>query len=83
MSAPDTNIRKQKRRHGPLLVGMIAAVAIAGLAFLAWLALAPGEVATPGNQATGMTGQSAVPGVAAEDSAEGTAAGGYARTATE
>jgi len=28
MSAPETNLEKQKRRHGPVLITIIAAVAI-------------------------------------------------------
>ncbi len=46
MSAPDTNIEKQTRRHKGPLVGIIGAVVVAGLlfiAFLTWIADGPGE----------------------------------------
>ncbi|MGB7241324.1 MAG: hypothetical protein WBC93_04455 [Sulfitobacter sp.] len=32
MSAPETNVKKQKRQHGPVLVGIVAAVAVAIIA---------------------------------------------------
>ncbi len=47
MSAPETNIEKQARRHKGPLVGIIGAVIVAGLlfiAFLTWVADEPGEV---------------------------------------
>ncbi len=34
MSAPDTNIEKQTRRHKPALIGIIAAIAFGGAVFL-------------------------------------------------
>lgn len=34
MSAPDTNIRKQRRRHLPSLIGITAALALALIAAL-------------------------------------------------
>jgi hypothetical protein len=34
MSAPDTNIEKQTRRHKPALFGIFAAIAVGGLLFL-------------------------------------------------
>ena len=40
MSAPETNIEKQKRRHWPVLAGIVGAVAIVVVAILA---LSPGE----------------------------------------
>ncbi len=46
MSAPDTNIEKQARRHKGPLVGIIGAVIVAGLlfiAFLTWVADEPDE----------------------------------------
>lgn len=46
MSAPDTNIDKQTRRHKGPLIGIISALVIAGLlflAFLTWVADGPAE----------------------------------------
>lgn len=40
MSAPDVNITKQKRRHWPVLTGIIAAVT---LVIVAMIALSPVE----------------------------------------
>lgn len=40
MSAPDTNITKQKRRHWPVLAGIIAAVS---LVVVAMVVLSPVE----------------------------------------
>lgn len=28
MSAPETNVEKQKRRHGPVFIGIVAAIAL-------------------------------------------------------
>lgn len=39
MSAPDTDISKQSRRHRPALWGMAAAVCFAAIAFVVYLAL--------------------------------------------
>lgn len=36
MSPPDVNLEKQKRRHWPVFVGVVAAVAVA---IIAWLVL--------------------------------------------
>lgn len=37
MSAPDTRLEKQKRHHMPVLIGIVAAVAIATFSFLLML----------------------------------------------
>lgn len=37
MSAPDTNIDKQKRRHIGPLAGIFGGLALAGIMFLVWL----------------------------------------------
>lgn len=34
MSAPETNIEKQKRRHWPVLAGIVGAVALVVLSFV-------------------------------------------------
>jgi hypothetical protein len=34
MSAPDTNVQKQKRRHRPALIGIAIAVALGAVFFL-------------------------------------------------
>ena len=50
MSAPDTNLRKQRRRHMPSIVGIAAALAVAlvaGLAILLMDRLPADEQATP------------------------------------
>ncbi|WP_299374059.1 hypothetical protein [uncultured Tateyamaria sp.] len=46
MSAPDTNIEKQTRRHSPALLG-IGTVVVAILAFILLAPLAPDDDATP------------------------------------
>ncbi|WP_299695117.1 hypothetical protein [uncultured Tateyamaria sp.] len=46
MSAPDTNIEKQHRRHYPALYG-IGAVLVAVLAFIFLAPAAPDDDATP------------------------------------
>lgn len=46
MTAPDTNIEKQKSRHRPALVGIGAAVA-AILVFVVLAQMAPDDDATP------------------------------------
>ncbi|TFL19724.1 hypothetical protein [Jannaschia formosa] len=46
MSAPDTNLDKQKRRHAGPLIGMAAGVTLAGIlifALFTFLAESPGE----------------------------------------
>jgi hypothetical protein len=47
MSAPGTNTEKQARRHRPALVGIIAAVAFAGIALVVFLVLALGQSDPP------------------------------------
>ncbi|MFN3724491.1 MAG: hypothetical protein ACK4VZ_15785 [Paracoccaceae bacterium] len=54
MSAPNTNLEKEKRRHRGPLVGMIAAVVIVILGFVWWLGqeaaqtdIAPGPQTIP------------------------------------
>jgi len=39
MSAPDTNVEKQARRHRPAMIAIIGALAVAALLFL-WLLFA-------------------------------------------
>lgn len=68
MSAPDTNIDKQKRRHWAPLVG-VALVAVFGIAMIAWWALeqsaqAPGPDTAPPAEATGDIGESTQSGAA-------------------
>jgi hypothetical protein len=38
MSAPDTNIERQKRRHWPVITGIVAAVLLSTVAFMTFLA---------------------------------------------
>ncbi len=47
MSAPDTNIEKQKKRHSAPLLGIGAAVVVGVVAIGIWLAWAAGEGNTP------------------------------------
>jgi hypothetical protein len=56
MSAPDTNIEKQKRRHWPALVGIAAALIFGGIVALSILGTAveaPPEDASEINQIDG------------------------------
>lgn len=62
MSAPDTNIDKQKRRHWAPLVGSVL-VAVFGIAMILWWltdesAQAPGPETAPPAEATGDIGDS-------------------------
>ncbi len=60
MSAPDTNIEKQKERHKPALFGMGAAVAWSvGLLilFVAWIVWQGGEPVGADAQVDGRTGE--------------------------
>lgn len=52
MSAPETNIEKQSKRHRPALWGMVAAAVFAALLFLAYLA----NLAVKGNEPGDETG---------------------------
>ena len=36
MTPPDANLEKQRRRHGPVLWGIVGAAVIAGLAWIAY-----------------------------------------------
>lgn len=47
MSAPHTNIEKQKRRHRGPLIGMAAVVAFVGAIFLYWLVYEARNAASP------------------------------------
>lgn len=70
MSAPQTNIEKQQRRHRGPLVGMIAVVIAVGIGFVWWLGYEAAESDPPSSaagQIDGRTGES-VPA-----SSEGTA----------
>lgn len=37
MSAPNTNVEKQARRHRPALIGITAAIVFAAVLFVVWL----------------------------------------------
>lgn len=55
MSAPQTNIERQKRRHKGPLIGMIAAVVLALGLFFAFTIYTAQERQTPGVQTPGVT----------------------------
>ena len=60
MSPPDTNIRKQTRRHKPALWGIFGALIFAAALFLGlltWLAYNGQEPRTPETRIDGRTGE--------------------------
>lgn len=59
MSAPDTNVKKEERRHRPALTGMAVAAGFAGLlliAFLVYIFVSAGEPEGAETQIDGRTG---------------------------
>ncbi|TGD64007.1 hypothetical protein EYC08_11270 [Tabrizicola sp. WMC-M-20] len=69
MSAPQTNIDKQKRRHRGPLLGMIVVVIAVGIGFVWWLGYEAAEsdpVQGDQTQIDGRTGEQVPPGSAAE-----------------
>ncbi|MBS0123576.1 hypothetical protein [Thetidibacter halocola] len=50
MSAPDTNLDKQTRRHRPALAGIALAVAVAGLMLAGYLIILAERGNTPGEE---------------------------------
>ncbi|SHG78854.1 hypothetical protein [Marivita hallyeonensis] len=52
MTAPSTNIEKQKKRHRPALLGMAAVVIFAGVLLLGYLTVLA-ERGTPANDVSG------------------------------
>lgn len=73
MSAPDTNIKTQEKRHKGPLSGMVLAVVIAALMFLAlilWLAWSGNDPGDEGAQQTlPATSESVTDAISTEDSA--------------
>lgn len=64
MSAPQTNIEKQKRRHRGPLIGMIVVVLAVGLGYLWWVGYEVAESDPPQGSQTqidGRTGEQVVP----------------------
>ncbi len=63
MSAPDTNVEKQAKRHRPALFGLIGAVGLAAilfLVFLAWISLSGDAPEGADVQINGITGEAEV-----------------------
>lgn len=54
MSAPDTNIEKQKREHRAPLWGMWAGLGLVAVLFLAWMGYVVGNGDTPGAEGEGL-----------------------------
>ena len=52
MSAPETNVERQKRRHWPVIVGICAAALISTIAFLGFLSTDESEREEPVSTAT-------------------------------
>ncbi|MDF1873055.1 hypothetical protein [Vannielia sp.] len=58
MSAPETNIEKQSKRHGGPLLGMAVGVGFALILLVGWLTWAAYNGDTPGDpEAVGPTGE--------------------------
>ncbi|KEO51309.1 hypothetical protein [Thioclava pacifica] len=61
MSAPDTNLDRQKRRHAPALIGM-AVMALLGVALVfAWIAAASRDAQTASETPPAETPAAAIP----------------------
>ncbi len=71
MSAPQTNIEKQERRHRPALGGMTIAVGFAALLFVGWILWVFAAGNTPGES----DAERVVPGAEAVETQEGPVAG--------
>ena len=73
MSAPDTNIEQQARRHRGPLTGIALALSVAVLGFLIWLAMVAAGGNAPGDSS--VVGEEQVaPGVVIEERAAPSAA---------
>lgn len=71
MSAPQTNIEKQERRHRPALGGMTIAVGFAALLFVGWILWVFAAGNTPGES----DAERVVPGAEAVETLDGPVAG--------
>lgn len=71
MSAPQTNIEKQERRHRPALGGMTIAAGFAALLFVGWILWVFAAGNTPGESEA----ERVVPGAEAVETLDGPVAG--------
>ena len=69
MSAPDTNVKRQARRHRPPLIGIALVVGFAAIAMFIWLAWEASEGNTPGEDSVVTDTEDVAPGVAIEETA--------------
>lgn len=67
MSAPDTNVDRQARRHRTPLVGMALVVGFAAVAMLIWLSWEAADGNTPGEDTVVTDTEQVAPGVVVEE----------------
>ena len=67
MSAPETNVKRQARRHRPPLIGIGLVLAFAAVAMFIWLAWEASEGNTPGEDSVVIDTEEVAPGVAVEE----------------